>query len=434
MLRRIKIKNFKSFRDLDVSLPNLAVIFGPNAAGKSNLLDALQLLSGIATSRTLKEAFDSPYRGKPIESFSFPDTGIRGLIEQGSANFSIEADIELSDTVVSAVNQQIVEMRKTKLDFQPEETRAKTFTGVKEKYLRYRVKVEILPKSGILRIVDEYLAALKPNGAVNKKRKPFLERVENRLHLRMEGQAHSTYYERLLDHSILSLPLYPPHFPHVVAMRQELASWRFFYFEPREHMRATGPVKEARHIGLMGEDLAAFLNTLRAVDERQFRAVEKTLHMIIPQIEKIEVEVNELGEVELRLVEGDMPVSARVVSEGTLRILGLIALSGARESPAIIGFEEPENGVHPRRIKMITDLLKNRALEGKTQLIITTHSPILPDLVSDDNLLVCRKTPNGSIIEPFQSWGELARAKDIEKALNVEMTFSERMMRGDFDV
>ena len=84
----------------------------------------------------------------------------------------------------------------------------------------------------------------------------------------MEGQAHPTYHERYLDHSILSLPLYPPHYPHLVALRQELASWFFFYFEPRERMRAANPVKEVRHIGLMGEELAAFLNTLRALDER----------------------------------------------------------------------------------------------------------------------------------------------------------------------
>ena len=118
----------------------------------------------------------------------------------------------------------------------------------------------------------------------------------------MEGQAHPTYYDRGLDHTVLSLPFYPPHYPHLVAMRQELAIWSFFYFEPRERMRAPNPVKEVRHIGLMGEELAAFLNTLRAFDEPQFRAVEKALRMIIPSVTAIEVDVNDLGEVEFRLL------------------------------------------------------------------------------------------------------------------------------------
>ncbi len=39
MLKRIKIKGYKSLVDVDVSLRPLSVLFGPNAAGKSNFLD-----------------------------------------------------------------------------------------------------------------------------------------------------------------------------------------------------------------------------------------------------------------------------------------------------------------------------------------------------------------------------------------------------------
>lgn len=279
-----------------------------------------------------------------------------------------------------------------------------------------------------------HLANGGSKGDISRKRRPFLEKVRNRLHLRMEGQAHSTYYERYLDHSILSMPLYPPHYPHLVAIRQELASWFFFYFEPRERMRAQSAVKEIRHIGLMGEELASFLNTLRALDEPQFKAVEKALRMIIPDVTGIDVSVNELGEVELKILEGETPIPARVLSEGTLRILGLLSLVSAKDPPALLGFEEPENGIHPRRIRMIADLLKNRAATGDTQLIVTTHSPILPDMVSDENLFVCHKKQGHTAIDPFSTWGPLGRSSDIDKALNAEeTTVSERILRGDFD-
>ena len=139
---------------------------------------------------------------------------------------------------------------------------------------------------------------------------------------------------------------------------------------------AANPAKEVRHIGLQGEELAAFLNTLRALNDRQFRAVEKALHMMMPSIHGIHVEVNSLGEVELRLREGNTLIPARVVSEGTLRILGLLALAGATEPPALIGLEEPENGVHPRRLQLIAELLQTRAELGETQMIVTTHSPL----------------------------------------------------------
>jgi len=435
MLRKIKIKGYKSFKNLNVSLDNFSVLFGPNASGKSNFLDALQLLSRIATSRTLKEAFDPPYRGKPIESFNLPEKGIRGLLEKDNANFEIEIEIELSESVINSVNRQINEMRKGKDVKKSEGITTKKMGGVQEKFLRYRIEIEIFPRSGMLRVADEYLAALKPNGEINKKRKPFLERVENRLHFRTEGQAHPTYYERYLDHAIISTSFYLPHFPHVAAFREELSRWLFFYFEPRERMRSPNPVKEVRHIGLMGEELAAYLNTLRAIDNRQLQAVEKTLKLIIPQIEKLEVDVNELGEVELKLYEGVTPISARIVSEGTLRILGLLAICSARELPVIIGFEEPENGIHPRRIKMIVDLLSNLAMNNKSQIIVTTHSPIILDMINNDKYLyVCQRTKDGSLIKPFEAWGKLGRDKEIDQSLNLEeFTISNRIMRGDFD-
>ena len=435
MLKRIHIRGYKSLEDVEVCLSQLVVLFGPNAAGKSNLLDALQLLSKLGTSRTLKEAFDPPYRGKPLESFTIGQKGIKGLLEQERLSFSIEADLSLSDAVVEAVNRQILEMRRPHGEGESK-GRSKLPARVRERDLRYRIEVEMLPRSGLLRVADEYLAALNSKGEPTGKRKPFLERQDERIHLRHEGQAHPTYYDRYLDHSILSMPHYPPHYPHLAAARRELESWLFFYFEPRERMRAANPVKEVRHIGLMGEELAAFLNTMKSTDERQFRGVEKALHALMPNIDGIEVEVSDLGEVELRLKEGGVAIPARVLSEGTLRMLGLLALTGVDDAPALVGFEEPENGVHPRRIQLIAELLKTQETLQQTQYIVTTHSPILPDLLADSSLFVTNRIDRKTRIEPFSTWGPLGRRSDIDQAFSEQqeaLPVSERILRGDFD-
>ena len=422
-------------KNVEVRLPGLCVLFGPNAAGKSNFLDCLQLLSRLAASRTLKEAFEPPYRGKPLESFTFGDGGLKGLLEKDRLSFAIEVDVRLSDAVMNAVNRQIQEMRRSVGPGEADEE-IKTAGAVRERHLRYRIVVEILPRSGILRVADEYLAALTDKGEPTGRRKPFLSREGDRLHLRLEGQAHPTYYDRYLDHSILSLPHYPPHYPHLVAMRKELENWLLFYFEPRERMRAANPVKEVRHIGLMGEELASFLNTLKALDERQFHAVEKALRTILPHVQSIGVEVSSLGEVELTLVENGVPIPARILSEGTLRLLGLLSLAGAKEQPSLIGFEEPENGIHPRRIRLVAELLKTRA-SNETQYIVTTHSPLLPDLMPDESLFVCKRVAGETRIEPFAAWGALAKQGEVDRALTdddeEDLTVSERMLRGDFD-
>ena len=150
MLKRIHIKGYKSLRDVEIELPRLAVLFGPNASGKSNFLDALQLLSRLATSRTLREAFAPPYRGKPLESFSFGHDGLRGLLDRKRLHLSIEADIELSEAVVDAVNREIQQMdgtapRPAGSDADREETPR---TNVRHRHLRYRIDIEMAPRCG----------------------------------------------------------------------------------------------------------------------------------------------------------------------------------------------------------------------------------------------------------------------------------------------
>ena len=106
MLKRIKIQGYKSLMDLEVDLKPLSVFVGPNASGKSNFLDALQLLSRMATCQTLEDAFDPPYRGHPLESFTFGDEGIKSLLEKEKVSFSIEVDVQFSTAVIESVNQR----------------------------------------------------------------------------------------------------------------------------------------------------------------------------------------------------------------------------------------------------------------------------------------------------------------------------------------
>jgi predicted ATPase len=403
MLKRVKIQGYKSLVDVEVNLQPLSVLFGPNASGKSNFLDALQLLSSIATSRTLKDAFSPPYRGTPLESFTFGPLGIKDLLGQERVSFSVEVDIELSQSIVDKVNQEIRAGRGTKTVAEGSKTDSgSNVSYIREKYLRYRIEIEMLPKSGALRIAHESLTVLDAR----------------------HQSIQDSVSENSGDSSILSTPAYRYHsgLPYLIAMREELASWYFFYLEPRERMRFPTPVKEVRHIGLMGEELAAFLNTLRALDERQFKAVEKALHMLIPSFTGIDVSVNNFGEVELSLMQGQTPIPARVLSEGTLRILGLLALGGAKESPSLLGFEEPENGIHPDRLDLVVLLLKTLT-SNNTQVIATTHSPTLLDLIPSESLYVCRQINGSTNISPLSTWRAIEETRSV----------SERLLRGDFN-
>jgi predicted ATPase len=434
MINRIRIKGYKSLRDLELALPRLTVIFGPNAAGKSNLLDAMALLSRLCTRRTILEAFEDD-RGAPLEAFSVPVGGIEALQQQTAARFEIEADVALGPDVIEKTRKLMADMRKGLSERDPR-------LQVMEDFLRYRVTVEIFLETGQLRIVDERLCALTKNGQEKRprSRKAFIERVENRLHLRLEGQAHPIYHDVGLDHTIVSSPLYPPHYPHISALKEEFSRWRFYYLEPNS-MRTEPPLKEAYTLDQTGKDLAAVYYTLKHRNPAQFDAINKALTQLIPVITSLDVERTPEGLLRLSVTENGVKFSSRVISEGTLRILALLAILYIPPAPmSVIGLEEPENGVHPRRLSQVATLVREGAVVNGTQIIINTHSPHLPEQFDDEFLVCAAKDIGTSKFTPFSSYGPLFKRQDIVESLNREPSplddeptpLSERILRGDY--
>ena len=427
MIRRVKVQGYKSLADVEVELQPLTVFIGPNAAGKSNFFDVLGLLSRMVTSPTLAEAFKE-HRGSPLEAFYYGDRGLEGLLQKPTVRFTVEVDVELSEDVIQTVEHRIREMREglaeEKSTMDPRRRR------VTERLLRYTLTVEMVVASGHLRVHEEQLVALTRDGNVKYSRKAFIEPVGKRLRLRLEGQARPTEHEVGLDHTLVSKSLYPPHYPHITAFREELSRWRFYYFDP-ETMREETPLKEATTLGIFGSDLAAFYNTLKTQNPQQFDALNRSLHLLLPDIQRLDVERTPDGYLRLLIFEEGVPFSARVISEGTLRILGLLAITNPLAPTTVIGYEEPENGVHPRRLQLIAELLKNAADAGK-QVLINTHSPKLPEYFEPNSLIVCRKKERKTTFVPLANWGPLFLPEQVQKALE-ETPLMERVLRGDFD-
>lgn len=417
MIKRIKIDGYKSFRRLDLQLRPLTVIFGPNASGKSNFLDAVYLLSRAATSKNLNEAFKE-HRGLPLESFYYGDEGYENLLKKSNPQLSFEVDVEISPRIQDKVEKIILAKRKGN---GPGNSNKHIIT---EKLLRYRLTIEILVETGHLRVTDERLCAVKANGE-EKKRKAFLEKEENKIHLRMEGQAHPTFHPTGLDHTIVSTALYEPHYPHVTAFRMELAGWYTYYLEPRQLMREEWPLADIESPGPRGENLAPFLNTLKHKHEKDYENFNLTLKTILPSAAGIEIKQTKEGRVGLCLYENDFWFSSRLISEGALRLIGLLCSVHPRNPATMVAFEEPENGVHPVRLKIISDLLKNASRQYEKQVIITTHSPVLSGLFEADDLFLCRKEGNQTTIRPLPD-ASLLKGHFVERGLE------DRILRGEF--
>ena len=89
--------------------------------------------------------------------------------------------------------------------------------------------------------------------------------------------------------------------------------------------------------------------------------------------------------------EGDRSIPASRLSDGTLRYLSLLAVLLHPEPPSLICIEEPELGLHPDLLPTLSDLMYEAS--KRSQVIVTTHSDVLVDALTDkpESVVVCEK-------------------------------------------
>ncbi|HPD13364.1 MAG TPA: AAA family ATPase [Planctomycetota bacterium] len=393
MLRRFSARGFKSLDDVTIEVPRLLVLFGPNAAGKSNFLEALQCLSRLVTERTVKDALTEPIRGYPVEAFRMPPGGLRDLMNLQRVSFCLGADV-----------------------LPKSEPRA----------LRYRVEISGDPRTGSFGVADEYLAGLqsKKDKTLGK---PVIERQGDRFVVRVRGKpAHPKYESIGTNHTTASVPSYTgSNYPHIDQLRRELGAWRTYYLDPRVAMREARPPSEVNDVGPLGETVAPYLYRLKVEHPKCFEGVRRTLRTLIPSVEGVDVGLDrDRGHLEIVVQQNGVQYSTRVISEGTLRVLALCSLCVNPWRPALVAFEEPENGVHPRRLDLIAEMLVSLATEGATQVVVTTHSPRFCDAVwkrrepgGEVALYAVRRERARTVLEPFDPAGPLFKDVDVMRAL-----------------
>lgn len=137
-------------------------------------------------------------------------------------------------------------------------------------------------------------------------------------------------------------------------------------------------------------NLGLFLNRLKSEFPAAKRALLKALQDLYEGITDFEVNTNG-GTVQVFLHEGDFAIPATRLSDGTLRYLCLLAILCDPEPPPLICIEEPELGLHPDVLPGLADLM--RKASERTQLIVTTHSDILVDAMTEtpECVIVCEK-------------------------------------------
>ena len=260
-----------------------------------------------------------------------------------------------------------------------------------------RHRIEFTETAGRLELLDEAIEDQQPDLGQNEPL--FYYRFQDG-HPVLAAKDRTNDWKRPLrreqvasDESILSQRKDPDQFPelsHLADAYSHVRLYREWSFGRTSIFRSPQPADmPGERLEEDFSDLGLFLNRLRGKPKAK-KALIEHLRDLYEGLDDFHIEVKG-GTVEVFLTEGDFTIPASRLSDGTLRYLCLLAILCDPDPPVLICLEEPELGLHPDMLPKVADLLV--AAAERTQLIVTTHSDILVDSMTDrpESIVVMEK-------------------------------------------
>lgn len=202
-------------------------------------------------------------------------------------------------------------------------------------------------------------------------------------------------------------------------LEQLICSTQIYKPDPNKIIKP-GPVGTGEEIvNSDTSNLIGFLDRMLGNKYRRtvFNKIEDDLHKCIPEFNQIELDdaistdesISVYGEKSrknsfkrLGLISERTGITywADELSEGTLYFLALLCIINQPNPPKLLLLEEPEKGIHPRRIREVMNFIRRLVVEKDIQVIMTTHSPVLVDefAESPESVFVFDKNEDGATL------------------------------------
>jgi predicted ATPase len=197
-----------------------------------------------------------------------------------------------------------------------------------------------------------------------------------------------------------------------------VSDWQFLYLDPKGMGEPSHQYRTSGSVDLNqdGSNIAEYLMDIKSLDPAAVEGLVQTLKYVLPYVDHLEPElvITPLDrQIYLKMKESKFDVPGWLLSTGTLRFVGLLALLRHPNPPSLIVIEELENGLDPRTLNLVIDEIRNALETGKTQIIASTHSPYLLDLLDLSQIILVERTGGDqpSFIRPsdqqhLKDWSE----------------------------
>lgn len=208
-----------------------------------------------------------------------------------------------------------------------------------------------------------------------------------------------------------------------------LAGMRRYHLDPSK-LAASSPVahKDRPLMQYDGSGIATVLDYLLASERRVFTKIEETLKKFVPRFQELLLRPGEIQGsriLGIRDVDGWEFLGSEL-SGGLLLFLGYLVLVYAEQASLLL-LEEPENGIHPRRLEELVEMTRHLTTAGEAQVVMASHSPYLVDYVDKNEVfVVTRSAETGETsIHPLLGLNGAAKRADDYYAGELVFNFSE---------
>lgn len=373
MLNEVQIRGFTSFAfdAVPVKLGPLNVIVGANGSGKSNFLKALRFLQA-SIKTNINEAISEFGDFEALVNHSFLGAGAKvhtDCVEVITFRVSSETPLAYFTSGPAVHVPYWLDVYLYELAFSQSDGKIVISHETLQTHLKEREKqlapFQILRRKESINVIDPQKSPTESFSSLSETEwaRPYLAAAFNET-------------------------------PATI-VREIILAWKFLSLEVDASRSASQSSIGELSVGRKGEKLDLVVEWMKLHAPKAYAKFVEALKLVLPSIQEFEVKRLANGDVLLEIEDEWLtkPVTLPFMSDGTVRLLGLLAQMFLIEEvdnhnvPWLLCIEEPEQQLHPHLLETLVGIF--RRISDRVQLIITTHSPTLLDYLEPHEIILC---------------------------------------------
>ncbi len=423
--KRIKASNFKSFKEMDISLDKFNTIIGPNASGKSNFIGIIRFLKDIFT-HGLENAVSLHGGIKSIKNIALNQKDIKleiGLgvdeaikiisFEKNDQKYGLRVkDSDYSFTIEAGKNQRDLHITYEKLRIQ---------------VLTYKLKRD--EEEGKLNeikktIQEGFITIIKKDGEISIEKEPEDLPIKRDIIFYSKDFLKNEMGRRIFDNRMLidNPFILAPYYFVISSFFDEISIYDIDPKLPKRAIPFTGKLELEEN----GRNIAIVLNSIYQ-NEKEKEKFNKILGDILPFAEDLKVDRlrDESFITCLKECYYDHYFPAYLLSDGTINIVAMIVILFF-EAKSVIVLEEPGRNLHPLLLSKLIYMMEDVSQELDKQIIITTHNPEIIRYTDQKKVIVINRDEGG--FSQMSKPSEKVELKTFLKEIGIVDLFLEGML------